>query len=168
MPFSRIGRVRSIVVITIGCATASCSTSTVHRQAAPARPAAATHVAAAAHPCRVHVRGHRLTARVAYADDAFLPATGITPHTSAATARADILADPSSSFLGHRHWREIFAVFQNFKGRRPVWLLLERHVPGSSSLSSTIVKQDVIDMLDDRTRRPVAILEGLTDGCTAK
>jgi hypothetical protein len=164
--------IQLIAACALVSATASCSEAsapdrpTAHASVMAPSSAASTDRVGRADPCRAEVRGDRLVARPAYGGDVFLPPNGISPRTSPAAARATMLADPSASCpLGHRHQQEIFAIYQNFKGRRPVWLLLEHHVPSSGSLSNKIANHDLVDILNDHTRRPVSILDALPDSC---
>ena len=158
--------IQLIAASALACAITGCSTASAPQRSGAAYGATTTNHTDRPDPCLAEVRGKRLVARLAYGGDVFLPPNGITPRTTAAVARATLLADPSVSLLGHHHHQqEIFAIYQNFKGRRPVWILLEHQVPSSGSLSGSIVKHDLVDILDDRTRQPVAVIDALPDGC---
>jgi hypothetical protein len=142
-------------------AAASCGATNQHHSTPPTSQAAATPT----DPCKVEVRDDRLAARVVYGGEPFLPPAGLQPRTSAVDAKRILLTNPGSSALGHRRRQEFFAIYRHLGTPRPVWVLLEHNVPGSGSLSNEIVKQDLLFILDDRTSKPMALLESLPAGC---
>jgi hypothetical protein len=122
--------------------------------------------AVAATKCEASIHANRLTNRLAYGNDVFLPAGQVQPRRSAGEARRALLLDPSASYLGHGHRQyEFFARYTDFSGSRPVWVLLEHDVPSSGSLSNKLIPADVLDILDDRTGRPIAILNDSQPSC---
>ncbi|HTR69578.1 MAG TPA: hypothetical protein VMH41_05060 [Mycobacteriales bacterium] len=110
------------------------------------------------------VTGHQLMARLAFGNDVFLAPHGVTPRTSATEATARLLADPAASSLGHHHRQEVFAIYQHLGTRRPVWLLLAHGVPSIGSLSGKVEMHDIVDILDDRTQRPLSMIDALPNG----
>jgi hypothetical protein len=156
-----------IATIALVFSAAGCSTTTHGQQSTPtASPVAARTV----DRCAVKTHGVRLAARLDYDGDDLLPPRGITPRTSAAEAKKLLLTSPALELPAHHKPIEVFAVYDHLNVRRPVWVLLVHNVPAISlgpapSPGAARGVEDAVNILDDRTRKPVSLLLGLPNGC---
>ncbi len=168
MPSAGPSRILSLIVVVTSLSVTGCTTTRTTSAPPPSGPTpiTTTPVDRADRHCVPTTDRMRLTSRLAFENDVFLPPGSLAPTTSAARARTTLISDPSASILPHPgRAQEIFAIYRNFKGRRPVWFLLEQNVPSSGSLSNAIVKHDIVDILDDRTDKLLGIIDARPNGC---